>query len=378
MLIRIGEYKANLKIISFKCNTIDNCVYCNTDTMGFKILTIDGGGTKGVIPAKILNCLEQDFGQPALEWFDLLAGTSTGGVICLGLACGLKASQLVDLYLLESDRIFHESLSDRLTGLDEHLHANYQHKNFHRLLSNYFGDLTLGDLHVQMELGKKKKEIMVCSFDLNPEDGADRNRNYRPVIFHSAFQRDQAEKLVDVALRTTAAPTYFPIYQKKYIDGGVAMNNPAMAAIAYAMNDSKALGIEKGQYLSNGLKGLKIKREKIKVLSLGTGSSNLNRIESTVIKAGNWGNIQWIKYLPQLMTESNIQSTIYYARHVLPDQHFMRIDPSFDDPALSNPLLAGRSVPMDTTDQAQLEAMVDLAERVYEHHRENIRQFLEI
>lgn len=346
--------------------------------MEFKILSIDGGGTKGVLPAKILDCLEQDLGKPALEWFNLLAGTSTGGVICLGLACGLKAAQLVDLYLKESSQIFHESWLDRLSGLDEHLNANYQHKNFQKILTKHFGKLTLGDLHMQKGLGKKKKEVMICSFDLNPEVEADRNRNYRPAIFHSAFRRDQNEKLVDIALRTTAAPTYFPIYQKKYIDGGVAMNNPAMAAIAYAMNDSMATGAEKGQYLANGYKGLKVKREKIKVLSLGTGSSNLNRIEPEEIKRGNWGNIQWIKHLPQLMTESNIQSTIYYARHVLPDQHLLRIDPSFDNLQVSNPDLASQPIPMDTTDPAALSAMVSMAEKIYESNRENILKFLGI
>jgi len=346
--------------------------------MGFKILTIDGGGTKGVIPAKILDCLEQDLGKPALEWFNLLAGTSTGGIICLGLACGLKASQLVDLYLFESRHIFSEPWTDRLSGLDEHLNANYQHKNLHKILNKYFGRLTLGDLHFQLGLGEKKKEVMICSFDLNPEVVADRNRNYRPSLFHSAFKRDQGETLVDVALRTTSAPTYFPIYQKKYIDGGVAMNNPAMAAIAYAMNDSKTRGHENGLYLANGYKGLRVKREKIQVLSLGTGSSNLNRIEANVIKSGNWGNIQWIKYLPQLITESNIQSSIYYARHVLPDQHFLRIDPSFDNPEVSDPYLAGRPIPMDTTDPVALNAMVNMAEKVYELNREKILQFLEI
>lgn len=344
--------------------------------MDFKILAIDGGGTKGVIPARILDCLEQDFGKPAPEWFDLMAGTSTGGVLCLGLACGLTAAQLTDLYLLESGEIFHENYADRVSGLDEHLRADYQHKRFRTILKKYFGELTLGDLHAQYNLGKKKKEIMICSFDLNPEMEADRNRNYRPAIFHSAFGRDANEKLVDLALKTTAAPTVFPIYQKKYIDGGVAMNNPAMAAIAYAMNDSKETAGEKGQYLANGFKGLRVRRDKIQVLSLGTGTSNLNRIEPDAIKSGNWGNIQWIRYLPQLITESNIQSSIYYARHVLPEGHFLRIDPFFDDLSVSNPVLAGRAIPMDTTDPEQLQAMVSLADRVYEKNREKIRQFI--
>ena len=285
---------------------------------------------------------------------------------------------MVQLYHQEAKKIFKESIFDRLSGLDEHMQADYQHKNLKKILKSILGEHTLGDLHAQDWLGGMKKEVMVCSFDLNPEDEADRNKNYRPYIFHSAFQRDQQVKLVDLALKTSAAPTLFPIYQRKFIDGGVAMNNPAMAAIAYAMNDSKEVGAEKGQYLESGFKGLQIKRDDIHVLSLGTGTSNLNRIEASKIGRGNWGNLQWIRYLPQLITEANVQSTIYYARHVLPDNHLIRIDPAFDDMDISTSRLAGHPVPMDTTDPELLDDMIELAERMYHRHREKIRRFLEL
>lgn len=345
--------------------------------MAFKILSIDGGGIRGIVPAQILACMEQEFGQQATQWFNLLAGTSTGGMICLGLGCGFSAEHLVNLYQEKAPFIFRESFLDGLSGLDEHLRANYGNSKFKTVLKELFGDRTLGDLHALPWLGKKNKGIMVCSFDLNPSIESDRNKNYRPAIFHSSFLRDREEKLVDLALKTTAAPTFFPIYQKKYIDGGVAMNNPSMAAIAYAMNDSKEVGPEKGQYLRNGYKGLRVKREKIHVLSLGTGTSNLNRIEAKAIGSGNWGNIQWIRYLPHLITEANVQSTIYYARHVLPDGQFIRIDPPFDDLAISTKRLASHPVPMDTTDRRILQDLEDLAERTYLRNREQIRRFLE-
>lgn len=346
--------------------------------MAFKILSIDGGGTRGLIPAKILDCIEQEYRDYIPSWFNLMAGTSTGGIICLGLGCGISAGRLVQLYQQEAKKIFQENFFDRLSGLDEHMQADYQHKNFKKILKSIFGTHTLGDLHAQDWLGGKDKEIMVCSFDLNPENEADRNRNYRPVIFHSAFQRDRNEKLVDLALRTSAGPTLFPIYQKKYIDGGVAMNNPTMAAIAYAMNDSKEVGNEKGQYLESGFKGLQIKRENIHVLSLGTGTSNLNRIEASKIGRGNWGNLQWIRYLSHLITEANVQSTIYYARHVLPDNHLIRIDPAFDDMEISTKRLAAHPVPMDTTDPEILADMEGLAEKTYLRNRDAIRRFLEV
>lgn len=345
--------------------------------MSFKILSIDGGGTRGIIPAKLLDCMERTFGERVQNMFDLFAGTSTGGLLCLGLGAGLRPATLVDLYLQRAADIFHESVLDRASGLDEHLRADYQHRRFKRILEEIFGTRTLGDLQADKRFGQLGKEVMICSFDLNPDRSADRNRNYRPAIFHSAFGRDHTELLVDVALRTTSAPTYFPIYQRKYIDGGVAMNNPSMAAIAYAMNNSPALGEEEGEYLESGYKGLRRRREEISVLSLGTGTSNLNRIEPGVIRSGNWGNIQWIRYLPDLLTEGNVQSTIYYARHVLPDGHFVRIDPYFDDPAETDSLLANRKIPMDLKDRATLDAMLAFTERVFLRHKAKIQAFLE-
>lgn len=344
--------------------------------MAFKILSIDGGGTKGIIPARILQRIEEDWGIPAISYFNLIAGTSTGGIISLGLGAGMSGHMLVDLYLTQASTIFKESWSDRQSKLDEQFRANYRNTHFRALLEHYFGELTLGHLHRDPQIGGAEKEIMVCTFDLNPEAGADRNQNYRPAIFHSSFLHQKEERLVDLVLRTTAAPTYFPIVEKKYIDGGVAMNNPAMAAIAYAMNDTTVSENEQGMYLANGYKGLRQLRNDIYVLSLGTGSSHNNRIPAEKIKHGDWGNLQWIKYLPQLIIESNVQSSIYYARHVLPEGHFFRIDPIFDEFSDEFSVLHGKAIPMDTSDPVLLNTMVALADRVYVTNREAIHAFL--
>ncbi len=344
--------------------------------MSFKILSIDGGGTRGIIPAQIIHRLEEEYGRGIIHEVDLLAGTSTGGVICLGLSSGLTGEGLVRLYLEHANLIFQESWVDRTIKFDEQFRANYSPHNLRAVLERYFGTRTLGDVHRHADVGLRGKEIMICAFDLNPVPGADRNEHYRPAIFHSSFIHQQDISLVDVGMSTTAAPTYFPIHDQKYIDGGVAMNNPAMAAIAYALNDSPISPSEKGMYLLNGYKGLRKRREEIKVLSIGTGSSHLHRISPEKIGAGNWGNLQWIKYLPQLIIESNVQSSIYYARHVLAPGNFLRIDPIFDDYADKFPLLKGKKVPMDTKDPLLLETMKDLADHVYELNRPAIHAFL--
>lgn len=349
-----------------------------TNPAPYRILSIDGGGTRGLLPAVILDCIHKEFGKLPSDLFGMYAGTSTGGIICLGLAAGLKPERLVELYLNESKNIFHENFLDRLTGLDEHLRANYQHKRFTKILEGIFGNKTLGDVHKDPSFGKLGKEVMVCSFDLSPDKESDRNCNYRPAIFHSSFIRDQNETLMDLALRTSAGPTYFPVYQKKYVDGGIAINNPAMAAVAYAVNDSKAKGEEEGKYLDNGYKGLCQELKNLRVFSLSTGTSNLNRIEESKVGAGNWGSIQWIKYLPDLLTESNVQSTIYYVKNILGAERFLRLDPNFNDKELAHKSLWNKSIPMDTTDPEVLSKMHDFAIKVYQKDKKAIVDFLGI
>lgn len=341
------------------------------------ILSIDGGGTKGILPATILHYLCEDLGKSPSELFDIYAGTSTGAILSLGLAQGWSPYELSSLYQRESKNIFKENFLDRMSGLDEHLKANYSASNLQKVLQLYFGDTTLGDLHRRPDFGGKGKEVLVCSFDLNPDEEDEQHCHYQPTVFHSSFARDQHLSLVQLAMRSVAAPTYFPVMEKKYIDGGVAINNPSMAAVAYAMNSSKATGKDAGQYLSNGYKGLQIDRKDIRVLSLGTGISGLNRIEADQIGRGNWGNIQWIRYLPDLLVESNVQSSIYYVRHVLEDGHFLRINPSFKDPQLAESILRQRKMAMDTTDTSLLESLQRLGKATFLKYRTALRTFFE-
>ncbi len=101
----------------------------------FRILSINGGGTRGLIPATLLNGIYQATGQHPTELFDLFAGTSTGGIISIGLAYGLEPAQLVDLYLNQSEKVFHDTrLDDLRDGFGKNFGADYSNKPFNNSL----------------------------------------------------------------------------------------------------------------------------------------------------------------------------------------------------------------------------------------------------
>ncbi|MGB3851119.1 MAG: patatin-like phospholipase family protein [Tunicatimonas sp.] len=352
----------------------------------FRILSIDGGGTRGVIPATLLESLQQTTGQHPTDLFDLLAGTSTGGIICIGLAYGLEPAQLVDLYLNQSGKVFHDTrLDDLRDGFGKNFGADYSTKPLQEVLFQLFGDATLGDVNERLRK-KGDKSLMVCTFHLNPEDDG-QPINFRPAIYHSSFIRDRDVKLVDLALRTSAGPTYFPIYQN-HIDGGVSINHPAMAAVAFAVNTNTSEKPEY-RYMEGANKGLGKRLSELQVLSLGTGTSNRNRISADTIRRrrrGDWGNLQWIEYLPDLLTESNVQTSDYYVQQVLKtsgtENQYLRVQLSFDSPeappAIRKVLDRGKVLGLDVRDEKLLEAMHQMAQNHFREHQAKILSFLQL
>ncbi len=356
-------------------------------TQPFRILSIDGGGTRGVIPATLLDSIYRATGQHPTELFDLFAGTSTGGIISIGLAYGLEPAQLIDLYLNQSDKVFHDTQLDNLRdGFGKNFGADYSNKPLRKILTALFGEATLGDVNEQLRQQGPDKCLMVCSFHLNPQDNG-QPINFRPVIYNSSFIRDRDVKLVDLALRTSAGPTYFPIYQN-HIDGGVSINHPAMAAVAFAINCNTSEKLEYC-YLSGANKGLGKSLQELQVLSLGTGTSNQNRIAPDIIRRkrrGDWGNLQWIEYLPDLLTESNVQTSDYYVQQVLrtsgTENQYHRIQLCFDDPsapeAIRTELARGKVLGLDVRDKRLLQAMHAFANDYFHAHEAEILAFLRL
>lgn len=189
----------------------------------FKILSIDGGGIKGLYSAKILDHLEQKVGEPIGEYFDLIAGTSTGGLLALAISLRKPAAELVEFYKQNGPLIFANSkpLSRHLRSLQQLLfRSKYPSKPLRKALTEILGTSTIGDA-----------QNLLCIPSYNLTTG--RNRIFK--YDHPGLEgTDNGLSMVDVGLATSAAPTYFPVHKigKEYFaDGGVWANNPSMCAL---------------------------------------------------------------------------------------------------------------------------------------------------
>jgi len=191
--------------------------------MTYRILAFDGGGVRGVYTAVLLQRLSTEV-PGFINSVDLLAGTSTGGIIALGLASGRTPIELVSLYRDNAAKIFDSSWLHQLADLHGVSGAEYDNTNLAQILKELFGSLRLGQL---------SKKVLVPSFQLDNQEPQAGKRKWKPKFFHNypGPDSDGSELVVDVALRTSAAPVYFPTYQV-YVDGGVAANDPSMAALA--------------------------------------------------------------------------------------------------------------------------------------------------
>ncbi len=189
----------------------------------FQILSLDGGGIKGLFSAAILAAIEEDLGIRVIDHFDLIAGTSTGGIIAIGLGLGMSPREIVDFYLREGPKIF-----PRWLGVKWFQHWAYR-KYSSRPLS-----LALRSCFKEKLFGESKKRLVIPSYNLGEDD---------VYIFRTPhadrLRRDYRVPAWKVALATSAAPTFFPCTREigsiRLIDGGVWANNPAMVAIIEAV-----------------------------------------------------------------------------------------------------------------------------------------------
>ncbi len=218
-----------------------------------KILSLSGGGFKGFYTINVLAGLEESLGYPIANKFDLIAGTSIGGIIALALAYEIPCKDIVTLFRENANLIFKRRFSLGLCI------PKYNNKELKKILVRLFGDKKIKDL---------KHRILIPT--VNYSKGA-------PQIFktrhHEDFKVDYKRHIVDVAMATSAAPIYFSIYHKSYgdfVDGGLVANHPGLFAF-----------IEAKEFL-------KAREDDISILHIGTLSQKFTSSGSTRLGLLGW------------------------------------------------------------------------------------------
>ncbi|MBA2349835.1 MAG: patatin-like phospholipase family protein [Solirubrobacterales bacterium] len=258
-----------------------------------RVLSIDGGGIRGIIPALVLTEIEARTGRQVHELFDLVAGTSTGGV----LACALTrpgaapARELVELYRTEGPRIFHRSAAHRLRSADGLLEEKYDDRALVDALDRYLGDGLLSEATTR---------TLVTAYDLEA----------RAPHFFKSWRHDLDGPRPQVARATAAAPTYFEplrLGAMSLVDGGVFATNPAMCAYAESVR----------------LHGLPPSF----VLSLGTGSQ-MRPIHHE--QAASWGLVQWVRPVIDVVFDGVSDTVSYQLERLMPDDRVVRLQTDLD------------------------------------------------
>jgi patatin-like phospholipase/acyl hydrolase len=288
-----------------------------------KILSIDGGGIRGIIPAMVLAEIERQTGRPACELFDLIAGTSTGGIITLGVTAPgeeqpdgkrrprWSAEQLVDIYTNDGPQIFKHSLLRTIETLDGLVREKYKADGLEDVLREYLGDAMLSQALTKVLITsydiQQHEPFFFKSFQPSPRAAPDLRDAAPGQTSSPTPQLAFADYLMRVVGRaTSAAPTYFKpedvtatppgTTPRDYVlvDGGTFANNPAMCAYAEARRNYP--------------------EAEVLIVSLGTGRLT----ESISFKQSkHWGLVQWARPLLGVMMDGSSTAIDYQLDELL-------------------------------------------------------------
>jgi patatin-like phospholipase/acyl hydrolase len=278
-----------------------------------RILSLDGGGIRGIIPAYVLKYVEEKAQEMTknqnlriADLFDLIVGTSTGGILsCFYLTPNssteknapiskYQASEALEFYVKKGYSIFNASKRNNWLGLRSLFNANtYSPGKLERIFEEEFGNLKMHDL---------LKPCLVTTYNMYKQSS---------FFFHSEEPPEKKREFFvkDVVRSTSAAPTYFPPAiikniatqeQMVNIDGGVFANNPSMCAYAEA-RDSK---FEQYEYPS---------AKDMLILSIGTGGQFKL---PNVSKSKKWGLLNWAKSIPDIMMDGSLDTVDYQMKKI--------------------------------------------------------------
>lgn len=313
-----------------------------------RVLSIDGGGIRGLVPALLLSHLEAALGAPLAERFHLVAGTSTGGIIAAGLCApaSVQASELVQLYESDGPRIFAREPLHTLASLGGTLQEKYSDRELERALAG----------RLQGWLSEvRRADLLIPAYDIEARDA---------FFFKSWVARglelvapeargDRDFELSAAARATAAAPTYFEPARvrarsgktRALVDGGVFANNPAMCAYAAARR-------------------LYPEADGVLIASFGTGQF---QTPIPFEQARNWGLVGWARPLIDVMFDAVSDTVDYQLQQLAPTVRTFRFQGS----------LSEASDAIDDASPENLERLRRLAQRLLAEQAEPLRVLLE-
>ena len=327
-----------------------------------RILSIDGGGVRGIVAARILCEVERkiqeitgDVEARIADYFDLVAGTSAGGLIAasalvpdeknLGRARYTVRDGL-DHYLNYAGRIFRLPLTRRIRTVGGLSDEKYPTDGLLECLNVAFGDLWLSDLLRPCLIAAYNVERCETTFFTQ----------------HTAKERPSRDyRLVDVGRAATAAPTYFEVamiasrtgVSSPYIDGGVFANNPAKCALT-----------EASKYFNAQQRG-------VSLLSIGTGRA---RPGYSYDEMKDWGSVTWGRPLVDIMMAAGSETVDYECRLFMEqasvESAYLRIDADLGQ------LPTHTGADMDDASPTTLQALCELGERTCKHWQQPLERFL--
>jgi len=323
----------------------------------FNILAIDGGGIRGIFPAKFLANLEERLKEQGYrrtqiyQHFDLVSGTSTGGIIAIALALGIPSKEIHDLYIEKATEIF----GHRRRWLKWLRYSKYDSSSLEQAVRETFKKHFNG---TDPRLNDVKVPVCVPIFDLLQGKPSVLKSRYHP-----RFNRDYHIPAYQAALATSAAPTFFDPYSNSYqkidsetsesfsnkVDGGVFANNPTLLTLIEAQ------------------KAFKRELREIRVLSIGTGS----RKYSDANTRKWWGPLYWFNLRRRRIIDLFLQSQSQHTSNLISllqkgidreeedNFKYIRIDTSFD---------SDFDVALDETNPKKLKALSEKASVEFQNH----------
>lgn len=287
----------------------------------YSILSLDGGGIKGIMTTRILSWVEKKFQQLSsdsnaqlIDFFDFFVGTSTGGLMqaCYlmpakdGKSSFFTAQDVEDLYLSTGDEIFSLNIWQKILRGHGMASAKYPARSIEKVLNKHFGD---------MQLNQLMKPCLITAYDLTTNS---------KILFRQHRAKKQQKDnfyLRDICRATTSAPTYFPpapiqsMAKQQYlcIDGGIFAHNPALFGYAELRRLDNEVGARN-----------------MLMLSIGTGGY-LDKFDEKEVKS--WGKLEWYRPLVELMSNGHIDNTDFQMRMIFRENsdHYLRIDPNLEN-----------------------------------------------